>query len=91
MELVPSRARRAVEKRVGEYQKDGVTAPAAGLEESRGGDHWRGMSYTLLRRSVEVNIGNSLYDEECAKIVKEIMDSAAAQGVELVLPVDFVV
>ena len=31
-------------------------------------------------------IGNSLYDEEGAKIVKEIVDSAAAQGVELVLP-----
>ena len=40
---------------------------------------------------MEVNIGNSLYDEEGANIVKEIVDSAAAQGVELVLPVDFVV
>jgi len=36
-------------------------------------------------------IGNSLYDEEGAKIVKEIVDSATAQCVELVLPVDFVV
>ena len=35
-----------------------------------------------------VYIGNSLYDEEGAKIVKEMAGSATAQCVELVLPVD---
>ena len=45
------------------------------------------MAYTFLRRSMGY-IGNSRYDEECAKIVKEIVDSATAQCVELVLPVD---
>lgn len=50
-----------------------------------------GMAYTFLKEVDGVSIGSSLYDEEGAKIVKEIVDSAAAQGVQLVFPVDFVV
>merc|ERR1740121_3519009 len=38
-----------------------------------------------------MSIGSSLFDEEGAKIVQEIMDAAAAKGVEIVLPIDFVV
>merc|ERR1719390_346331 len=36
-------------------------------------------------------IGTSLYDEEGAKIVPEILEKAAKLGVEIILPVDFVV
>jgi len=36
-----------------------------------------------------VNIGGSLFDEDGAKIVPEIMEKAKAKGVEIVLPVDF--
>merc|ERR1712151_1178870 len=38
-----------------------------------------------------MSIGDSLYDEEGAKIVPEIMEKAKAKGVEIILPVDFVV
>ena len=37
-----------------------------------------------------VSIGGSLYDEEGAKIVPEIMELAKEKGVEITLPVDFV-
>merc|ERR1711992_81500 len=37
-----------------------------------------------------INIGGSLFDEEGAKIVGEIMEKAKEKGVEIVLPVDFV-
>merc|ERR1719392_238298 len=37
-----------------------------------------------------VNIGSSLFDEEGAKIVPEILAKAKEKGVEIVLPVDFV-
>ena len=36
-------------------------------------------------------IGSSLYDEEGAKIVPEIVEKAKAKGVEIILPVDFTV
>merc|ERR1712228_696871 len=36
-------------------------------------------------------IGTSLYDEEGAKIVPDIMEKAKKLGVEIVLPVDFVI
>merc|ERR1712136_523380 len=49
-----------------------------------------GMAFTFLKTLNGVDIGNSLYDEEGAKIVKEIMDKASAKGVEIILPVDFV-
>lgn len=35
-------------------------------------------------------IGNSLYDEEGAKIVPKLMEKAKANGVKIHLPVDFV-
>jgi len=50
-----------------------------------------GMAYTFLKVNGGMNIGTSLYDEEGAKIVPEIMEKAARLNVELVLPVDFVV
>merc|ERR1719384_242290 len=50
-----------------------------------------GMAFTFLKVVKGVEIGNSLFDDEGAKIVQEIMDSAQAKGVEIVLPVDFVV
>merc|ERR1719482_2612628 len=37
-----------------------------------------------------MDIGNSLYDEEGAKIVQEILEKAKEKGVEIILPVDFV-
>merc|ERR1719389_144786 len=49
-----------------------------------------GMAYTFLKVNNGMAIGNSLYDEEGAKIVPEIMEKAKAKGVEIVLPVDFV-
>jgi len=50
-----------------------------------------GMAYTFLKVIDEMNIGNSLYDEEGAKIVPDIVKKAGALGVELILPVDYVV
>jgi len=49
-----------------------------------------GMAYTFLKVIHGMAIGTSLYDEEGAKIVPEIMEKAKAKGVEIVLPVDFV-
>mmetsp|Transcript_45275 Transcript_45275/g.81433 ORF Transcript_45275/g.81433 Transcript_45275/m.81433 type:complete len:418 (+) Transcript_45275:95-1348(+) len=50
-----------------------------------------GMAYTFLKIRDGMAIGTSLYDEEGAKIVPEILEKAAKLGVELILPVDFVV
>jgi len=50
-----------------------------------------GMAYTFLKVSDGMSIGSSLFDEEGAKIVPEIMAKAQRLGVEIVLPVDFVV
>merc|ERR1712176_275088 len=49
-----------------------------------------GMAFTFLKVLHGLEIGTSLYDEEGAKIVQEIMDKAKEKGVEIVLPVDFV-
>jgi len=49
-----------------------------------------GMAYTFLKTTDGMEIGTSLYDEEGAKIVPEIMAKAKAKNVEIVLPVDFV-
>jgi len=38
-----------------------------------------------------MEIGTSLYDEDGAKIVPEIMSIAKEKGVEIILPTDFVV
>merc|ERR1719409_243799 len=49
-----------------------------------------GMAFTFLKELDGVDIGDSLYDEEGAKIVKEIMEKAKKTNTEIVLPVDFV-
>merc|ERR1719219_1931926 len=50
-----------------------------------------GMAYTFLKINDEMAIGNSLFDEEGAKIVPDIMEKAKAKSVEIVLPEDFVI
>lgn len=50
-----------------------------------------GMAYTFLKVNDSMAIGTSLYDEEGAKIVPEIMEKAKSLGVEIILPVDFVI
>jgi phosphoglycerate kinase len=50
-----------------------------------------GMAFTFLKVNEGMKIGSSLYDEEGAKIVPEITAKAKKLGVELILPVDFVV
>jgi phosphoglycerate kinase len=49
-----------------------------------------GMAFTFLKVLDGMAIGSSLYDEEGAKIVPEIMEKAKEKGVEIILPVDFV-
>ncbi|GMR32674.1 hypothetical protein PMAYCL1PPCAC_02869, partial [Pristionchus mayeri] len=49
-----------------------------------------GMAYTFLKVSQGSKIGNSLFDEEGAKIVPELLEKAKAKGVKIHLPVDFV-
>merc|ERR1711881_65352 len=50
-----------------------------------------GMAYTFLKVNDGLAIGSSLYDEEGAKIVPEIMEKAKKLNVEIILPVDFVI
>lgn len=50
-----------------------------------------GMSFTFKKVLDGMSIGTSLYDEEGAKIVKEIKEKADAKGVKLHLPVDFTI
>merc|ERR1712060_464762 len=50
-----------------------------------------GMAYTFLKVNDRMEIGTSLYDEEGAKIVPEIMEKAGKLGVEIILPTDFVI
>jgi len=50
-----------------------------------------GMAYTFLKVNDGMAIGTSLYDEEGAKIVPDIMEKAKKLGVEIVLPIDFVI
>jgi hypothetical protein len=49
------------------------------------------MAYTFLKVLDNMEIGTSLYDEEGAKIVPEIMAEAKKNGVEIILPTDFVI
>nr|QBH73959.1 phosphoglycerate kinase [Orthoderella ornata] len=49
-----------------------------------------GMGYTFLKELQGVKIGNSLFDEEGAKIVKKLMEKAEKNNVKMHLPVDFV-
>jgi len=50
-----------------------------------------GMAYTFLKVNDGMEIGTSLYDEDGAKIVPDIMKKAAEKGVEIILPTDFVI
>merc|ERR1711972_1254974 len=50
-----------------------------------------GMAYTFLKVNDNMKIGTSLYDEEGAKIVPDIMAKAKEKKVEICLPVDFTI
>jgi len=49
-----------------------------------------GMAFTFLKVLHGMEIGNSLYDDEGAKIVVELMEMAKQNNVQIHLPVDFV-
>lgn len=49
-----------------------------------------GMAYTFRKVLNNMPIGKSLFDEEGAKIVPDIMEKAKKNNVEILLPVDFV-
>jgi phosphoglycerate kinase len=48
------------------------------------------MAYTFKKVVYGMKIGNSLFDEEGAKIVKGLVEKAKEKNVELVFPVDYV-
>jgi phosphoglycerate kinase len=50
-----------------------------------------GMAFTFLKITEQMSIGSSLYDEPGAKIVPGIMEKAKKNGVEIILPIDFVI
>jgi phosphoglycerate kinase len=49
-----------------------------------------GMAFTFKKVLENVEIGNSLFDAEGAKIVAELAAKAKAKGVKLTLPVDYI-
>ncbi|XP_011499213.1 PREDICTED: phosphoglycerate kinase [Ceratosolen solmsi marchali] len=49
-----------------------------------------GMAYTFLKVVKNMKIGNSLFDEEGAKIVNDLMTKAEKNNVKIHLPVDFI-
>ncbi len=49
-----------------------------------------GMSFTFKKVLEGMEIGNSLFDAEGAKIAQELFDKAKAKGVKITLPVDFI-
>ncbi|CAI8051720.1 Phosphoglycerate kinase 2 [Geodia barretti] len=49
-----------------------------------------GMAYTFLKALQGMQIGGSLFDEEGATIVGELMEKAEKKGVKIHLPTDFV-
>ncbi|WFD00035.1 phosphoglycerate kinase [Malassezia yamatoensis] len=49
-----------------------------------------GMAFTFKKQLDNMSIGGSLYDEEGAKKVQEIMQKAKQNNVEVILPVDYV-
>merc|ERR1719405_462058 len=49
------------------------------------------MAFTFLKVIDGMTIGSSLYDDEGAKTVKDIMDKAKEKNVEIILPVDFTI
>jgi len=50
-----------------------------------------GMAFTFKKVLEGMEIGNSLFDPKGAEIAKELFDKAAAKGVKIHLPVDFVI
>merc|ERR1719410_2165896 len=50
-----------------------------------------GMAFTFLKVNDGMAIGSSLYDEEGAKTVPDIMAKAKEKNVEIILPVDFII
>merc|ERR1719498_1148055 len=50
-----------------------------------------GMAFTFLKVNDGMTIGSSLYDEDGAKTVPDIMKKAKEQNVEIILPVDFTI
>ncbi|KAK4058324.1 phosphoglycerate kinase [Microbotryomycetes sp. JL221] len=49
-----------------------------------------GMAFTFKKTLDNVEIGNSLFDEDGSKKVKELVEKAKAKNVELVFPVDYI-
>lgn len=49
-----------------------------------------GMAFTFKKVIDNIQIGASLYDEEGAKIVPELMAKAKANGKKIILPVDYI-
>ncbi|KAF3929151.1 hypothetical protein AA313_de0200780 [Arthrobotrys entomopaga] len=49
-----------------------------------------GMAFTFKKVLNDMPIGDSLYDEAGAKMVKDLMDKAKKHDVDVILPVDFV-
>ncbi|XP_018321624.1 phosphoglycerate kinase isoform X2 [Agrilus planipennis] len=49
-----------------------------------------GMAYTFLKVLKDMKIGNSLFDEEGAKIVNRLIEKAKANNVQIHLPIDFI-
>jgi len=49
-----------------------------------------GMAYTFKKVLQGMEIGNSLFDSEGAKIVQELADKAKERGVKLIFPVDYI-
>lgn len=49
-----------------------------------------GMAFTFKKVIDNVAIGNSLFDEEGAKIVPDLMKKAAEKGKKIILPVDYI-
>merc|ERR1719316_261004 len=49
-----------------------------------------GMAFTFLKVNDGMSVGSSLYDEDGAKTVPDIMAKAKEKNVEIILPVDFV-
>jgi len=50
-----------------------------------------GMAFTFLKVLDGMSIGSSLYDDDGAKTVKDIMEKAKEKNVEIILPVDFTI
>jgi len=50
-----------------------------------------GMAFTFLKVNDGMSIGSSLYDDDGAKTVADIMAKAKEKNVEIILPVDFTI